>query len=173
MQCRNRKQSFHTALQCTLLIRKHPPNPHQQCIARYWQQLTELQAGVTPHCDCTRGRSASVKRIAELAQSRQDRVSMTGDRAAFAVSMSAGSSRRDVLRLFSSALGIAAVTPVRAATDGKPKKGERGSKTAKGYELCLSQCLYDCTTPKAAAAKARSECRVECKDECAVSREQL
>lgn len=81
--------------------------------------------------------------------------------------------RRDALRLFAGTLGVAAISPVRAATESKPKKGERGSKSAKGYELCLSQCLYDCTTPKAAMAKSRVECRVECKDECAVSREQL
>jgi hypothetical protein len=60
-----------------------------------------------------------------------------------------------------------------AATIVKARKGARGSKEAKGYQLCLSQCLYDCTTPKAGAAKTRGQCRVECKDECAVSREQL
>lgn len=55
----------------------------------------------------------------------------------------------------------------------KPKKGQRGSKEAKGYQLCLSQCIYDCTTPRPGSAKTRGECRVECKDECAISREQL
>lgn len=55
----------------------------------------------------------------------------------------------------------------------KAKPGARGTKEAKGYQLCLSQCLYDCTTPKQGLAKERAECRVECKDECAVSREQL
>lgn len=60
-----------------------------------------------------------------------------------------------------------------APTLVKARKGARGSKDAKGYQLCLSQCLYDCTTPKSGGAKTRGECRVECKDECAVSREQL
>jgi hypothetical protein len=60
-----------------------------------------------------------------------------------------------------------------APTLTKAKKGARGSKDAKGYQLCLSQCLYDCTTPRVGLAKSRGECRVECKDECAVSREQL
>lgn len=81
--------------------------------------------------------------------------------------------RRHLLSIFAGVLGVAAVSPVPAATDGKPKKGEKGSKEAKGYQLCLSQCLYDCTTPKAALAKERAVCRTECKDECAISREQL
>jgi hypothetical protein len=76
------------------------------------------------------------------------------------------------------ALATLAASAVAVAVAGPdpsnpPKKGARGSKTAKGYQLCLSQCLYDCTTPKAGAAKTRADCRVECKDECAVSREQL
>lgn len=92
--------------------------------------------------------------------------------------------RRDAVRLMSAAVcGLVlggGVNAVAAASMGinemerkRPKKGERGSKEAKGYQLCLSQCLYDCTTPRAGMAKERSECRVECKDECAVSREQL
>lgn len=82
--------------------------------------------------------------------------------------------RREVLSIFAGLIGAAAVSPVRAeGGDKKPKKGARGTKEAKGYQLCLSQCLYDCTTPKAAMAKERAECRVECKDECAVSRDQL
>lgn len=60
-----------------------------------------------------------------------------------------------------------------ASSDEEPKPGRRGSRTAKGYQLCLSQCLYDCTTPRPGSAKTRADCRVECKDECAVSREQL
>lgn len=90
---------------------------------------------------------------------------------------SASSSRRDALRLFAGALcGVmlpAAAAVAEESLNKKPKKGARGSKEAKGYQLCLSQCLYDCTTPKAGLAKERSECRIECKDECAVSREQL
>lgn len=95
-----------------------------------------------------------------------------------------GMNRRDVVRVISAAVcGLAmggTAFAVAAAPMGvnemerkRPKKGERGSKEAKGYQLCLSQCLYDCTTPRAGMAKERSECRVECKDECAVSREQL
>lgn len=90
--------------------------------------------------------------------------------------MAASFSRRNFLTLLAGAGGAAiAVSPRRAvaADEKKPKKGERGSKEAKGYQLCLSQCLYDCTTPKAGMAKERSQCLVECKDECAVSREQL
>lgn len=81
--------------------------------------------------------------------------------------------RRELLSIFAGLIGAAAVSPVHAATEKKPKKGERGTKEAKGYQLCLSQCLYDCTTPRAGLAKERSECRVECKDECAISRDQL
>lgn len=90
---------------------------------------------------------------------------------------SASSTRRDALRLFAGAVcGVmlpAAAAVAEESFNKKPKKGARGSKEAKGYQLCLSQCLYDCTTPRAGLAKERSECRVECKDECAVSREQL
>lgn len=71
---------------------------------------------------------------------------------------------------------ICAVVPQVLASDVREPKipdGKKGSKKAKGYELCLSQCLYDCTTPKAGLAKSRVECRTECKDDCAVSREQL
>lgn len=86
-------------------------------------------------------------------------------------------SRRDALRLFSNAVCAIPFAAVAGQGDkeisNKPKKGQRGSKEAKGYQLCLSQCLYDCTTPRAGLAKQRTECRVECKDECAVSREQL
>lgn len=81
--------------------------------------------------------------------------------------------RRELLSIFAGLIGAAAVSPVQAAQEKGPKKNGRGSKEAKGYQLCLSQCLYDCTTPKAGPAKERSECRVECKDECAVSPEQL
>lgn len=91
-------------------------------------------------------------------------------------------SRRDALLLFSTAVcglvapaaAMAAVAAVDEANAPKKiRKGARGSKDAKGYQLCMSQCLYDCTTPRAGLAKERSQCRVECKDECAVSREQL
>lgn len=95
-----------------------------------------------------------------------------------------GMNRRDAIRLMSAAVcglvvggGVKAVGAASMNVDEmerkRPKKGGRGSKEAKGYQLCLSQCLYDCTTPRAGMAKERSECRVECKDECAVSREQL
>lgn len=91
--------------------------------------------------------------------------------------MPASFSRRNFLTLLAGVGGAGiAISPRRgmaAADEKKPKKGERGSKEAKGYQLCLSQCLYDCTTPKAGMAKERSQCLVECKDECAVSREQL
>ncbi|KAI0562008.1 hypothetical protein FGB62_68g133 [Gracilaria domingensis] len=97
----------------------------------------------------------------------------TRNQPAFAT-FSAAFSRRELLTLLTG-IGIgSAISPRRALADEKkPKKGERGSKEAKGYQLCLSQCLYDCTTPKAGMAKERSQCRTECKDECAVSREQL
>ncbi len=85
------------------------------------------------------------------------------------------STRRDALTLFAGAV-CAAVPGVAVAAksiEDTSKKGKKGSKSEKAYELCLSQCLYDCTTPKAGAAKTRADCRVDCKDECAVSREQL
>lgn len=103
-----------------------------------------------------------------------------------ATTMTAGNpmSRRDAVRFMSAGIcalvahgGVAAVAAaslgVNEVERKRPKKGQRGSKEAKGYQLCLSQCLYDCTTPRAGMAKERSQCRVECKDECAVSREQL
>lgn len=93
-------------------------------------------------------------------------------KAAFGSQASPSVSRRHILSLFAGVLGAAAVSPVRAEQE-KAKKGARGSKEAKGYQLCMSQCLYDCTTPKAGPAKERAQCRVECKDECAVSAEQL
>lgn len=106
--------------------------------------------------------------------------------AAFSVAMMStgganrGSSRRTALRWLGGAAICAVVPKVGQVlgTEGvvrEPKipDGKRGSKKAKGYELCLSQCLYDCTTPKAGLAKSRTECRTDCKDECAVSREQL
>lgn len=91
---------------------------------------------------------------------------------AFAAQSPSPIARREALALFAGLIGAAAVSPVRAESD-KPKKGARGSKQAKGYQLCLSQCLYDCTVPRAGMAKERSECRTECKDECAISRDQL
>lgn len=82
------------------------------------------------------------------------------------------STRRDALTLFAGAI-CSAVPGVAISAEDAKKKDKKASKSAKGFELCLSQCLYDCTTPKAGAAKTRADCRVECKDECAVSRDQL
>lgn len=115
-----------------------------------------------------RGRSS----ITNTSREKQARPTMHAHKPAFTPPAPSRMTRRAALAAFAAVLGNAAITPLYAQ-EKKPKKGERGSKEAKGYQLCLSQCLYDCTTPKAGAAKERSECRVECKDECAVSREQL
>lgn len=90
------------------------------------------------------------------------------------MSMTSGVSRRQMLSMMSGMTTCALIAPVKTlAEEEKKKKGQKGTKEAKGYQLCMSQCLYDCTTPKAGPAKERTECRVECKDECAISREQL
>ncbi|KAA8498799.1 hypothetical protein FVE85_6384 [Porphyridium purpureum] len=52
-------------------------------------------------------------------------------------------------------------------------KPKRGTKEEKTYQLCLSECIYKCTVPRAGPARERSECIRECKDECATTAEQL
>mmetsp|Transcript_1462 Transcript_1462/g.2438 ORF Transcript_1462/g.2438 Transcript_1462/m.2438 type:complete len:206 (+) Transcript_1462:135-752(+) len=74
------------------------------------------------------------------------------------------STRRQVLSMFlANFIGFVLVA-------AKPKKG---SKEDKAYQLCLSNCLYKCTVPRAGPAKERTECIRECKDECATTPEQL
>ncbi|KAJ8907407.1 hypothetical protein NDN08_007519 [Rhodosorus marinus] len=80
-------------------------------------------------------------------------------------------SRRDVTLSLAAVLvgltlgeGIPGET-IPAEEPKRVKKPKKGTKEEKSYQLCLSQCLYNCTQPKATLAKDRGSCRTECKDE--------
>mmetsp|Transcript_4012 Transcript_4012/g.16900 ORF Transcript_4012/g.16900 Transcript_4012/m.16900 type:complete len:117 (-) Transcript_4012:1608-1958(-) len=96
-----------------------------------------------------------------------------------AVNRDWGTSRRDVTFSLAAVLigltlgeGIPGET-IPAEEPKRVKKPKKGTKEEKSYQLCLSQCLYNCTQPKPTLAKDRGECRTECKDECATTAEQL
>ena len=80
-------------------------------------------------------------------------------------------SRAQFMSVAAAGLGVA-MTPVAAyAGDVDPSK--KGTKDDPAYQLCLSQCMYDCTKPKGEETKLRKECLPECKVKCATTKQQL
>ena len=60
-------------------------------------------------------------------------------------------------------------SPANAADD----KAAKGTKADPKFQLCLSNCMYECTKPKVEEQKTRAECLPECKKSCATTKEQL
>eukprot|EP00816_Leptocylindrus_hargravesii_P003278 CAMPEP_0196803288 /NCGR_PEP_ID=MMETSP1362-20130617/2638_1 /TAXON_ID=163516 /ORGANISM="Leptocylindrus danicus, Strain CCMP1856" /LENGTH=134 /DNA_ID=CAMNT_0042174747 /DNA_START=68 /DNA_END=472 /DNA_ORIENTATION=+ len=85
------------------------------------------------------------------------------------------SDRASFLRQSSAAIFSAGVLfksePSFAAKDVDPVL--KGTKKDPKYEVCVSNCIYECTLPKGDEQKSRSECLPECKKKCATSKEQL
>jgi len=50
-------------------------------------------------------------------------------------------------------------------------ESKKGTKEDKGFQACLSKCLFECTKPP--STSSRAECYPECKQKCATSDAQL
>jgi hypothetical protein len=69
------------------------------------------------------------------------------------------------------ALGLVIVTTPAIAKDAD--LAIKGTKKDPAYEVCIGQCMYDCTKNKGTEQKSRQECLPECKQKCATTKQQL
>ena len=68
---------------------------------------------------------------------------------------------------------LAASTLVPMVANAEDKGAVKGTKADPKFQLCLSNCMYECTKPKVEEQKSRAECLPECKKTCATTKEQL
>mmetsp|Transcript_7684 Transcript_7684/g.28895 ORF Transcript_7684/g.28895 Transcript_7684/m.28895 type:complete len:124 (-) Transcript_7684:433-804(-) len=77
--------------------------------------------------------------------------------------------RRQVLQRSGAVLAsVLLVGPQAVMAKDESKKG---TKEDKGFQACLSKCLFECTKPP--STSSRAECYPECKQKCATSDAQL
>jgi len=49
----------------------------------------------------------------------------------------------------------------------------KGTKADPEFQVCLGNCMYECTKAKGSEQKSRAECLPECKKSCATDKRQL
>mmetsp|Transcript_20666 Transcript_20666/g.25568 ORF Transcript_20666/g.25568 Transcript_20666/m.25568 type:complete len:157 (+) Transcript_20666:170-640(+) len=124
--------------------------------------LSQIQHTLPPQLQTTLHAINSPNDESSITQTRQSQT-VTTTRATF-FQNSLGAAATAIL------LWGNAVTPADAKEIDPALKGTKGDPE---YQLCVSNCLYECTKPKGGEQKSRAVCIPECKEKCATSKEQL